>query len=403
RMLMIIKDRLKRKVCDDVLEVAWSTLWNVTDETAINCQRFLDSHGMKFFLECLSVSYNAAGVLSHMASDGEEAWKADTPREIVLHRMVDNIERWSLNSDRNINYRSFEPILHLAQVYHTPECQHWAIWALANLTTVYPEKYCTLVEAEGGLKILGEVVDDPRPYSRIKELATIVIQKCMAYRVSMVVLNYTPLTEAPLPEQMAHISPLCDSPISVFTFARGGTYLPRPRLPTIAIGGSPTRLGSALAARTAMSCFSRLCFHQKKEEFSGAKCENRHRDEKKSRFAKKAMIAEGRGVYIGKLVSLEKCKFDIERTPTSLFVGVSELRSALDKGPGSASPSPFSPRSITPCTSPTTAQHHRTVVTSQPQQAQVVVSTHQATAQQHPTVLQFIQHQATTRNTGTLG
>ncbi|KAF6200916.1 hypothetical protein GE061_005363, partial [Apolygus lucorum] len=237
RMLMIIKDRVKRKVCDDVLEVAWSTMWNVTDETAINCQRFLEGQGMEYFLECLKlfpdkdelmrnmmgllgnvaevkqlrprlmtstfisvftdlvdstsdgieVSYNAAGVLSHIASDGAKAWTIDTPsREEVLHRMIVNIERWSLTSERNINYRSFEPILHLAKVFHTPECQHWAVWALANLTTVYPEKYCSLVEAEGGVKILSEVIEDPKPYARIKDLASIVIQKCHDHRLTMV-------------------------------------------------------------------------------------------------------------------------------------------------------------------------------------------------------------------------
>ena len=56
QMLTLIEDRLARKVFDDALEVAWSTMWNVTDETAINCQRFLDGRGMEFFLGCLSVS-----------------------------------------------------------------------------------------------------------------------------------------------------------------------------------------------------------------------------------------------------------------------------------------------------------------------------------------------------------
>lgn len=55
-MLNLIKDRLTRLVFDDVMEVAWSTMWNVTDETAINCKRFLDGHGMEYFLRCLNVS-----------------------------------------------------------------------------------------------------------------------------------------------------------------------------------------------------------------------------------------------------------------------------------------------------------------------------------------------------------
>ena len=57
-MLNLINDRLNRKVFDDVMEVAWSTMWNVTDETAVNCERFLDGHGMEYFLGCLRVSFH---------------------------------------------------------------------------------------------------------------------------------------------------------------------------------------------------------------------------------------------------------------------------------------------------------------------------------------------------------
>lgn len=86
----------------------------------------------------IEVSYNAAGVLSHIASDGPDVWNVVEPsRSFVLTKMVLAIQRWDLASHRNINYRSFEPILHLVNVYHTPECQRWAVWALANLTKVY--------------------------------------------------------------------------------------------------------------------------------------------------------------------------------------------------------------------------------------------------------------------------
>lgn len=86
----------------------------------------------------IEVSYNAAGVISHIASDGPEAWTiAEPTRKYVLDRMTAAINRWDINSQRNINYRSFEPILYLVKIYETPECQQWAVWALANLTKVY--------------------------------------------------------------------------------------------------------------------------------------------------------------------------------------------------------------------------------------------------------------------------
>ncbi|XP_036337281.1 protein zer-1 homolog isoform X2 [Rhagoletis pomonella] len=228
-MLSLIKDRLTRSVFDDVMEVAWSTMWNVTDETAINCKRFLEGRGMEFFLKCLrtfpdreellrnmmgllgnvaevkwlrpklmtqefievfaklldsssdgiEVSYNAAGVLAHIASDGPGAWTIESPtRDSVLIRMVEAIKRWDIKSERNINYRSFEPILGLVRCYETPQCQHWAVWALANLTQVYPEKYCQLVKQEHGIEILTELIEHPRPYEDIKLIARKVIEKC---------------------------------------------------------------------------------------------------------------------------------------------------------------------------------------------------------------------------------
>lgn len=72
-----------------------------------------------------------------MASDGAEAWTITEPsRGEVLSRMVEAIEKWTIDTSRNINYRSFEPILRLIRIEHTPQCQHWAVWALANLTRV---------------------------------------------------------------------------------------------------------------------------------------------------------------------------------------------------------------------------------------------------------------------------
>ena len=41
----------KAGICDDVMETAWSTMWNVTDETPVNCERFLAGGGMYLFLK----------------------------------------------------------------------------------------------------------------------------------------------------------------------------------------------------------------------------------------------------------------------------------------------------------------------------------------------------------------
>ena len=52
-MVGLIENRLEAGTCDEVMEIAWSAMWNVTDETPQNCQRFICQRGMHHFLECL--------------------------------------------------------------------------------------------------------------------------------------------------------------------------------------------------------------------------------------------------------------------------------------------------------------------------------------------------------------
>lgn len=153
----------------------------------------------------IEVSYNAAGVLAHIASDGAEAWTITQPSRVdVLNRLIYAVDRWSLNAERNINYRSFEPILGLISCSHTPACQIWAVWALANLTQVslfsiicihlysfitilndlfsqvYPDKYCKLVEDENGIKLLMDLIDNIHTPEKLRELAQQVLSHCDA-------------------------------------------------------------------------------------------------------------------------------------------------------------------------------------------------------------------------------
>ncbi|CAG2104960.1 unnamed protein product [Medioppia subpectinata] len=229
KMLSLIDTRLQRNMCDEVMETAWSTMWNVTDETPVNCERFLNQNGMDYFVSCMTsfpnsaellrnmmgllgnvaeceklrprlmnaqyierfvelldsesdgieVSYNAAGILSHIASDGEYKWRQilpfDCSRDDMLNRMSAAISRWKINSKRNINYRSFEPILRLLKSSIPSEAQYWAVWALANLTRVYSQKYCPLLKDDRGLEVLEQLVDNESVPHRIKHLSSLTL------------------------------------------------------------------------------------------------------------------------------------------------------------------------------------------------------------------------------------
>lgn len=65
-MLGLIQNRLGRAECDDVMEIAWSTMWNVTDETPENCSKFLEHNGMALFLQCLNAFPDQPELLRNM-------------------------------------------------------------------------------------------------------------------------------------------------------------------------------------------------------------------------------------------------------------------------------------------------------------------------------------------------
>ena len=132
-MLTVIRIKLSQGLCDEIMETAWNVMWNATYETEENSLRFLDKGGIETLLECkdrfpesrwnmmevlgnvvevkscrqrlmtakfieefsflldsqkdgIEVSYNAAGVVSHLASDGQQSWTVETPEEIMCLR-----------------------------------------------------------------------------------------------------------------------------------------------------------------------------------------------------------------------------------------------------------------------------------------------------------------------------
>ncbi|CAM4663884.1 unnamed protein product [Leuciscus chuanchicus] len=232
-MLNLIQKKLQDRMCDQVMEFSWSALWNITDETPDNCQMFLECNGMNLFLDCLKefpdkqelhrnmlgllgnvaevralrpqlltkqfisvfselldskadgieVSYNACGVLSHIMFDGPEVWAMEEPqRSEVMDKMWAAIQSWDVSSRRNINYRSFEPILRLLAQSGAPVSQHWATWALYNLVSVYPGKYCPLLMKEGGVILLKRVLELESSHQETKEMARKVMDQCENFK-----------------------------------------------------------------------------------------------------------------------------------------------------------------------------------------------------------------------------
>lgn len=228
-MIDIIRAKIEENICDEILETAWSTLWNITDETPVNCQRFLESHGLEAFEMCMDkfgnnkevprnimgllgnvaecqrlrinfmkeryikrfylllsskidgieCSYNACGILAHLVSEGEEFWNRHLPahlsRESLLRGMREAISNWPINSKRNINYRSFEPIVKLLDTNLDPEAQYWAIFALTNLTRINPSKYLPMLEQHDGIEKVYRLTQPNATADYVKNLAEIAL------------------------------------------------------------------------------------------------------------------------------------------------------------------------------------------------------------------------------------
>lgn len=156
----VIQNRLdNNNEPDDPLKGCWSCLWNVTDETPSNSERFIENGGVELFLKCLKkfpndtdlkrnimglvgniaevaslrkylirdetvrfysealqsegleVAYNACGTLSHILSDESSTWPESLleMKKDMTQKMIQAVESWDESAERNINYRSLKP------------------------------------------------------------------------------------------------------------------------------------------------------------------------------------------------------------------------------------------------------------------------------------------------------
>ena len=52
KLVKRITEKFNQGVCDAVMELGWSALWNVTDEVPKNCEIFVTCGGIDLFLRC---------------------------------------------------------------------------------------------------------------------------------------------------------------------------------------------------------------------------------------------------------------------------------------------------------------------------------------------------------------
>ncbi|KAF5291794.1 hypothetical protein FQA39_LY14282 [Lamprigera yunnana] len=236
KLLAMVQSRLENKVSDITMKFTLSALWNLTDESAATCTVFLEQGGAALFLnvlktfrcdsaietkvvgllnniaevqklrvslmldslieelytllksELIDVSYFAAGIVAHLASDGLCCWTVNRySRDEMLIELEKAVTQWKVPDSEMVAYRSFKPFFPLMSRQMDYPVQLWAVWAIHHVCTKNPVRYCFMLHEEKGVLYLLDLMEDKTTHKDVKSLAeqilhllndTVLMHKC---------------------------------------------------------------------------------------------------------------------------------------------------------------------------------------------------------------------------------
>lgn len=84
----------------------------------------------------IDVSYFAAGIIAHLASDGEACWQVGIyTRQKMLMELESAVSHWKVPESEMVAYRSFKPFFPLLRIEVDYQVQLWAVWAIHHVCT----------------------------------------------------------------------------------------------------------------------------------------------------------------------------------------------------------------------------------------------------------------------------
>lgn len=219
RLLRIVKSKLCAGEVDIMMKFTLSALWNLTDESPKTCSVFLSMGGMDLFLNVLElflgesavetkvlglvnniaevphlrndlmkdnflailrnllhssqidVSYFAAGIVAHLASDGPVHWKATcVSLQEMLHELGEVVQSWKSPDTEMVAYRSFNPFFPLLRCQSAHEVQLWAVWAMHHVCSKNPKRYCAMLVDEKGIDVLQGMLGTPETHASVAKV-----------------------------------------------------------------------------------------------------------------------------------------------------------------------------------------------------------------------------------------
>ncbi|KAK2191886.1 hypothetical protein NP493_43g02052 [Ridgeia piscesae] len=229
KLLTIVRGKADNQSVDITMKFTLSALWNLTDESPLTCELFLNEGGLELFLEVLQrykdmpnedrvqvetkvlglinnlaevgplrprlmrvetltavrellwsshidVSYFAAGIISHLVSDADSTWTIEEfTQQEILEDLGEAVKRWDQPQGEMVAYRSFSPFFPLLEQFETPEVQLWAIWAMQHVCMKNGTRYGPMLIREGGASILRTLANDPRTDPVVAKMAIAVL------------------------------------------------------------------------------------------------------------------------------------------------------------------------------------------------------------------------------------
>ncbi|XP_014245907.1 protein zyg-11 homolog B-like isoform X2 [Cimex lectularius] len=219
KLLRLVRTKKASRTIDITMKFTLSALWNLTDESPTTCEVFLEEGGLTLFLEVLQtfpgetsvetkvlglinniaevpklrhcllqtffittlrgllhskqidVSYFAAGIMAHLAAEGQTAWaNCEVSRNVILEELGEVVISWEAPEGEMVAYRSFFPFISLLSCNDVPQVQLWAVWAIHHVCTKNPLRYCPMLEAERGSELLHTMWSNPNVDARVRHI-----------------------------------------------------------------------------------------------------------------------------------------------------------------------------------------------------------------------------------------
>merc|ERR1712130_290716 len=119
----------------------------------------------------IEVSYFAAGIVAHLASDSLDRWVVEeTPKYVITSELWKVVSGWKYPDEEMVAYRSFKPFFPLLVPRQEEAVQLWAVWAIHHVCTKNPARYCGMLAQQGGEVVLLDLVREASTHPTVSNI-----------------------------------------------------------------------------------------------------------------------------------------------------------------------------------------------------------------------------------------